>query len=109
MVRDINGINGPRADAAQTDKSRKGKAVEQVADAATSKAAPPGGDSSANDVVELSSEARILKSLEAKLKDLPDVNFSKIAEIKAAIVSGRYGVNAESIAEKMLMADKDFE
>lgn len=109
MVRDVNGINGPRTNATQTGNSQKGKAADAPAAPNAPSKAAEGDDAAAKDTVEISSQARVLKSLEIKLGSLPDVNLDKVAEIKAAIESGKYNVDADSIADKIVLSDGELE
>lgn len=58
--------------------------------------------------VSLSSAAQSLSKLESAINSSPDVNSSKIEEIKKAIAEGSYSINAESIAQRMLDQDELF-
>ena len=61
--------------------------------------------SDAKQDVSLSSEAQTLSRLEAQIKASPDVNTSRVEEIKQAIADGTFEINADRIAEKMLSQD----
>ncbi|MBX2859447.1 MAG: flagellar biosynthesis anti-sigma factor FlgM [Cellvibrionaceae bacterium] len=65
---------------------------------------PPSGDS-----VSLSTTGQNLAKLEAAVAQSPEVDEAKVAELKAAINSGRYQVDADRIADKMLSQDADFD
>jgi len=56
------------------------------------------------DSVSLSAQGQNLAKLEAAIAQSPEVNESKVAQIKAAIDDGSYKVDADSIADKMLKA-----
>ncbi|TGG96004.1 flagellar biosynthesis anti-sigma factor FlgM [Natronospirillum operosum] len=50
------------------------------------------------DSVQLSSQVQSLQSLEAKIKDMPDVDEAKVERIKSAIANGEYEINYERLA-----------
>ena len=52
--------------------------------------------------IEFSDNAKIYMQAIEAVKSAPDVRFEKVAELKAAIESGNYKVDAVKIAEKML-------
>ena len=54
------------------------------------------------DKVTLSSTARDIHQAEKALEKLPDVREEKVRELKDRIEAGKYDVNGEKIAEKML-------
>ena len=58
--------------------------------------------------VSLSNEAHTLNRLEAQINASPDIDASRVAELKQAIADGTFEVNAERIAEKMLGQDDLF-
>lgn len=60
------------------------------------------------DSVSLSDRAQTLAKLEASLSELPDVDSEKVDRIRAAIVSGKYTVDSEAVAEKLLNQDQLF-
>ena len=64
-------------------------------------------DSAAGEV-SLSSAAQSMSKLESAINSSPDVNSSKVEEIKRAIAEGSYSINPESIAERMLDQDELF-
>lgn len=78
-------------------------AAEKVADKLSNHSSD-----SQNDSVELSSQARVLTGLEAKISSVSDVDNGRVEQIKAAINSGEYTVNAEQIAAKLLANDDLF-
>lgn len=55
--------------------------------------------------VSLSDAAKQLAQLESSIKDLPEVDASRVAQIKAKLDSGEYQVNAQNMAQKMLDMD----
>jgi len=58
--------------------------------------------SSTQDRVDLSTNARDVRQMAKVLADTPDVREAKVAELKRAVEGGTYHVNAGQIAEKML-------
>jgi negative regulator of flagellin synthesis FlgM len=52
--------------------------------------------------VSLSSEAKTLGRLEQAVHTSPDVDEQKVASIKQAVADGRYQIDANRIAERML-------
>jgi len=60
------------------------------------------GSVSKGDTVELTSSAKLLERLEKTLASLPDINSSRVAEVKAAIENGEYSIDADAIADAMI-------
>lgn len=54
------------------------------------------------DSVSLSSQAQSLGKLEAAVSDASSVDSEKVAAVKSALQSGRYSVNADTVAQNML-------
>ena len=54
------------------------------------------------DAVTLTDTAKMLKALEQKLAAVPEVDTERVAQLREAINSGQYKVDAESTAEKLL-------
>lgn len=52
--------------------------------------------------VTLSSAARDIQQAEKAIKELPDVREEKVHELKDQVETGRYDVNGEKVAEKMI-------
>ncbi len=55
-----------------------------------------------DDTVQISSQAVDLKALEKIVSDLPDVDISRVEEIRSRLESGQYEINTERVAEKIL-------
>ena len=60
------------------------------------------GTSAGNPRVELSSLGSQLAGIEASLVDVPVVDIQRVEEIKLAIAEGRFKVNPDVIADKLL-------
>ena len=96
MVIDSNHITGAGAS--------RGRASTTAATAASSPAAPttPNSPAKTADSVQLSSQAQTMSRIESGIKSSPDVDSAKVEAIKTAIAEGRFEINAEAIADKML-------
>jgi negative regulator of flagellin synthesis FlgM len=57
--------------------------------------------------VQITDQARKLAALEHAVQSLPIVNESRVAEIRGAIDEGRYQVNPERIADKLLRSEQE--
>jgi negative regulator of flagellin synthesis FlgM len=57
--------------------------------------------------VKLSSLSTQLKRAEASLKDVPVVDKARVEEIKQAIAEGKFKVNAEVVADKLIDTVKE--
>lgn len=67
--------------------------------------APAEQSSSAS--VSLGSTAAQLRSMESSMANTPVANASKVAEIKQAISDGRFKVNSELVADRLLETVRD--
>lgn len=59
------------------------------------------GESGSSDV-SISEKSSQLQALEASLKDVPDIDSSKIEAIRQAISEGKFSISAGRVAEKMM-------
>ena len=57
--------------------------------------------------VQITDQARKLAALEQAVQSLPVVNESRVAEIRLALEEGRYQVNPERIADKLLRTEQE--
>jgi negative regulator of flagellin synthesis FlgM len=105
MTNDIKGLGSPPS----TDQTALRNTAKDRA-AATPKPAPaPTGVAKATvESVSLSSNAQALKAVEEKIQKLPEINEKKVAEIKAALDSGKDSVDDLVIADKLLGFDELF-
>jgi len=67
-----------------------------------------GSNSASSDKVSLTNTAAKLKALEQKLASQPDVDMNKVSEVQKAIADGKYNVNPEHVADKMMSFEKNF-
>lgn len=103
MAIDFKGINGPNQNQGNVSQSRGSDAA-----ARGQSGARPGAESSgsSDDTVELSPAVQVLQQLEASIRDLPEVNEQRVEEIRTAIAEGRFEINAERIAAKLVNLER---
>lgn len=96
MVIQPNNIN--------TNANTAGKAKQTIVPPSDSHTGTPSKPSSGNakDSVSLSPEAKSIANIEANIHHASDIDAQKIADIKAAITSGGYKIDSNSIAKAML-------
>ncbi len=96
------------------DQNPIGKLGSKIDESANSKAAadpaaagsPSPKAQQASDTVKLTSGAQLLERLEKTLADLPGVDETRVAEVKAAIENGNYEINADAIADAMIRFER---
>ena len=64
---------------------------------------------STGDTVELTSSAKLLARLDKTLAAIPDVDASRVAEVRQQIENGEYQIDADKIAEAMLRFDRELD
>ena len=96
------GIEINNANAGRPDSLRKDSGKLAPPDATNAAPAESKADKSTADSVSLSNRAKGLTQLESEIKNLPDVDQSKVDALKAKIESGEYQVNPGNMAQKML-------
>ena len=84
------------------DESANSKATADTSAAAS----PSSSAKQSSDTVELTSGARLLERLEKTLADLPGVDEARVAEVKTAIESGNYEIDADAIADAMIRFER---
>lgn len=57
---------------------------------------------SVQDSVDLTAQASLMRSLEAALGDMPDTDVGKVEEVRQAIAEGRFKVDEEVVADKLV-------
>ncbi|MGM0570646.1 flagellar biosynthesis anti-sigma factor FlgM [Marinobacter sp.] len=105
MTVDFNGIgnsqvNNPRT---STDKGAASKQPAQQPPAEQAKSQAP---AARGENVNLSKQAREIRQMGEKLESAPEVDDSRVEQIRAALADGSYKVDAEKVAQKMLEMDK---
>lgn len=97
------------------DQGAVGKVGNKAADTGASDKvsanAPTAGNAaksqtSTNDTVKLTSAAKLLERLEKTLDALPAVDATRVAEVKTAIESGDYQIDADAIAAAMIRFER---
>jgi negative regulator of flagellin synthesis FlgM len=99
MANKINGIDGrpvPVGGGAPVARSRDATADGKKADAAGSVSN-----------IDVSDTARTLAALESRIGTLPVVNESRVEAVRRAMDEGRYHVDPQRVADKMLRFEVD--
>lgn len=52
--------------------------------------------------VQLSNQAQQLQAIEERLRELPEVDSARVAQIKTAIADGSYKIDSSRIADKLM-------
>ena len=83
-------------------------AKSKVGSAAPSRGRDDAAPSASADTVNLTSSAKLLERLDKTLAALPAVDSARVAEVRSAIESGDYDIDASAIADAMLRLDRSF-
>ncbi|GGY66768.1 flagellar biosynthesis anti-sigma factor FlgM [Marinobacter zhanjiangensis] len=94
-----NPVNSPTTN---TDKAPASKSGNPSAPAEQASREAP---AARGENVNLSKQARELRQMGDKLESYPEVDDSRVEEIRAALADGSYKVDAEKVAQKMLEMD----
>lgn len=84
----------------------KGSNTGSVAADKTADAPAASPSAQTGDQVTFTTSARSLQKLSDAIAQTPVVDATKVASIKQALSSGTYAINASSIADKMLQAER---
>ena len=78
--------------------------AQKTRDVAGAQEQPPGvsGDKTPVDKVVLSPKAREIQEARQQLDDVPDVNESKVAQLRLQVNTGVYKIDGNQIAERMM-------
>jgi negative regulator of flagellin synthesis FlgM len=63
---------------------------------------------SATDTVNLTSSAQLLERLEKSLQTLPAIDSQRVAEVRSAIESGNFEIDAHAVADAMIRFERSF-
>ncbi len=88
-------ITGPTANQVNANKSQKNAAAET---AETAKSANGTEAASSEDVVEVSDRAQVLKAVEDRIQQMPDIDQEKVDRIRNAITNGEYKIDYDKLA-----------
>ena len=83
-------------------------AKSKVGTTAPSQGRDEAAPASTSDTVNLTSSAKLLERLDKTLAGLPAVDSARVAEVRSAIESGDYEIDAAAIADAMLRLDRSF-
>ena len=98
-------IKGPGPNQNSVNQSR----TQGVSGERSRAAASEGGGENRNeqvDTVELSAEVQALQNVEARIRDLPEVDEARVESIRNAIAEGRFEVDADRIAARLLSLER---
>jgi negative regulator of flagellin synthesis FlgM len=98
MTIEINNLPPVNPGSAETGNSSGVKRNDPQAGGGAGPGAPAGGA----DQVSLTPTARILRDLETRIADLPEVDRDRVRDIKEAIASGRYEIDADRVAARLM-------
>ena len=104
MANDISGINSSRS------QQTGGRSVEnKKSDTSDSSSKPAvSTESAGSDKVSLTDTAARLKALEQSLARQPDIDRERISDVQNAITKGKYKVDPERVADKMMSFEASF-
>ncbi len=104
MAMDIPGLGSTHASArSRVNEQQNGTPSQGRAGAVT-----PSANPASEDTVKISATAQALQNAQAQLDTQPEVDSDRVAELKKAIESGEYQVDAQRVAGRMLQFDKLF-
>ena len=88
-------ITGPTTSQVNANKSQKNEAADVAAKAKSGNGTET---ASSEDKVELSDRARILKAVESRVSQMPDIDQEKVDRIRNAISNGEYKIDYDKLA-----------
>jgi negative regulator of flagellin synthesis FlgM len=91
-----SGLDITQSRARAVDATQQGKAAESTQ-----------RPDAARDDVKLTDTATNLKRIEARLAEIPEIDQSRVDEIRQRLQSDSYEIDPEQLAQKMLRLDQD--
>ncbi|MBU2862234.1 flagellar biosynthesis anti-sigma factor FlgM [Reinekea marina] len=89
-------INGPTSTQVDPSKTRQSQSSNGV----TPEKSGNGTESaSTEDVVQLSDKARVMKAVESRIQNMPDVDQDKVDRIRNALSNGEYKIDFDKLAD----------
>jgi negative regulator of flagellin synthesis FlgM len=88
-------INGPTPNQVGANKSQKNTGPNEADAAKSGNGTEP---AKSEDVVELSDRARVLKAVESRVSQMPDIDQDKVDRIRNAISNGEYKIDYDKLA-----------
>ncbi len=104
MANSIDSIASSQISAEQTKASGAAAKTDKDVDSANNQATSARPDSS--DQVVLTDSAKQLQAIEQQLKSVSAVDSNRVESIKQKIASGEFQVDAEKVAEKLMVTDE---
>jgi negative regulator of flagellin synthesis FlgM len=92
-------------DSSKAGRTEAGQAASASRTAADARGAAPEATAPVGDTVRLTDAAQALSRLEAQVKSAPEVDSRRVEQLRAAVESGTYKVDADAIAAKLLNLD----
>jgi len=99
MVNEINSLTHSSI----STSTKKSEPIETVSAENPQQAASK--NDAAKETIEISSQAQLLGKLEAQIKDLPEIDQSRVDALRDQINQGTYEIDSSSLAQRMI----DFE
>ena len=99
MANSIDGVGGNHLDPTQQVKATEVREHERPIDARRERETP-------GDRVSLTPEAQRLKALEASVAQQPVVDAQKVERIRNELAQGRYQIDPERVADKMMQFEQ---
>lgn len=88
-------INGPTQNQVGANKTQKNP---ETGSSGLSKSGNGTEPASSDDVVEVSDRARVLKAVESRVSQMPDIDQDKVDRIRNAISNGEYKIDYDKLA-----------
>ena len=88
-------INGPSTNQVGTNKSQKNGGSAPVEPAKSGNGTE---NATSEDKVQLSDRARVLKAVESRVQNMPDIDQEKVDRIRNAISNGEYKIDYDKLA-----------
>lgn len=94
----IRGPGGPKGPKGTKSPSRSGPTAEK----ASGGGKPASGTSGASAKVSLSKDVKLMEEVRASLEEVPEVNVSRVAELKELVNNGSYEPNLDMVANGLI-------
>ena len=103
MSSKIGGVDS----SSQTAAIGAGRAVQRPQDSAAGGTQSSSTSSGSDENVQITGAARQLATLEQAVRDAPEVNTVRVAQLSSAIEQGTYTINSKHIADQLVQSDKE--
>ena len=103
MSSKIGGVDN----SSQTAPLGAGRAVQRPQDAAAGGTQSSNTSSGSDDSVQITGVARQLATLEQAVRDAPEVNTARVAQISTALEQGTYTINSKNIADQLVQSERE--